>query len=52
MSGTKHLRHPELGEIELEFQALTLPDDSGQRILTYTGDALALLGTIHCTPAG
>ena len=42
-SGVKHLRHPELGELELEFQALTLPDDSGQRILTYTGPALELL---------
>ena len=50
VSGVKYLRHPELGEIELEFQALTLPDDSGQRILTYTGDALALLATIPCTP--
>ena len=39
----KYLRHPELGELELEFQALNLPDDSGQRILTYTGAALELL---------
>ena len=43
VSGTKHLRHPELGDLEVEFQALTLPDDSGQRILTYTGPALELL---------
>ena len=39
--GVKYLRHPELGKIELEFQALNLPDDSGQRILTYTGEALS-----------
>ena len=52
VSGTKYLRHPELGEIELEFQALTLPDDSGQRILTYTGDALALLGTFTARRSG
>ena len=43
VSGMKYLRHPELGELELEFQALNLPDDSGQRILTYTGEALELL---------
>jgi transcriptional regulator with XRE-family HTH domain len=36
VSGTKRFRHPEVGELELEFQALALPDDSGQRILTYT----------------
>ena len=37
VSGTRRLRHPELGELEVEFQALDLPDGSGQRILTYTG---------------
>ena len=37
VSGTKRLRHPELGELDVEFQALDLPDGSGQRILTYTG---------------
>jgi hypothetical protein len=36
LSGVKHFHHPEVGELELEFQALQLPDDSGQRILTYT----------------
>ena len=31
MSGTKHFRHPELGDLELEFEALTCPTtaDSG-----------------------
>ena len=36
VSGTKRLHHPEVGELDLEFQALQLPDDSGQRLLTYT----------------
>jgi hypothetical protein len=34
-SGTKHLHHPEIGQLELEFEVLHLPDDSGQRIITY-----------------
>jgi len=36
LAGTKLLRHPEVGELELEFAVLALPDESGQRILTYT----------------
>jgi transcriptional regulator with XRE-family HTH domain len=36
LAGVKRLRHPEVGELELEFAVLLLPDDSGQRILTYT----------------
>lgn len=43
VAGVKYLRHPVLGEVELEFQTLSLPDDSGQRILTYTGETLGLL---------
>ncbi len=39
VSGTKLLRHPEVGDLELEFQALQLPDDSGQRLLAYTAPA-------------
>lgn len=35
-SGTKHLHHPEVGELELDFEALHLPDTDGQRILTHT----------------
>jgi transcriptional regulator with XRE-family HTH domain len=35
VSGTKLLHHPEVGDLDLEFQALQLPDDSGQRLLTY-----------------
>lgn len=46
VSGVKRLRHPQLGELDVEFQALALPDDSGQRILTYTGEGLKLLGAV------
>lgn len=35
-SGRKHFRHPEVGDFELEFEVLHLPDDTGHRILTYT----------------
>ena len=52
VSGIKHLRHPEVGELDVEFQILHLPDDSGQRIMTYTASpaspseaALRLLNT-------
>jgi transcriptional regulator with XRE-family HTH domain len=36
VSGTKLLHHPEVGNLDLQFEALHLADDSGQRILTYT----------------
>ncbi|MEV4999917.1 helix-turn-helix transcriptional regulator [Nocardioides sp. LML1-1-1.1] len=36
MSGTKLLRHPVLGDLELDFEVLSVPDDSGHRMLTYT----------------
>jgi hypothetical protein len=35
-AGTKALRHPEVGDMDLEFAVLHLPDASGHRILTYT----------------
>jgi transcriptional regulator with XRE-family HTH domain len=35
-SGLKRFQHPEVGEFELEFEILHLPDDTGHRILTYT----------------
>lgn len=50
VSGRKHLRHPEVGELELDFEALHLPDGAGHRLMTYTavpgsptGAALRLL---------
>lgn len=38
MSGHKILNHPHLGSLELGFEVLTMPDDSGHRILTYTAE--------------
>ncbi len=49
-SGTKQFRHPEVGDLDLDFEVLHLPDVSGQRIVTHTAEpgsaaaaALALL---------
>lgn len=36
MSGTKTIRHPVLGDLELDFEVLSMPDSSGHRLLTYT----------------
>lgn len=38
MSGHKTLKHPQLGTLELGFEVLTMPDDSGHRVLTYTAE--------------
>lgn len=38
VSGVKHLRHPELGELELWFEVLDSPDGSGHRVLMYTAE--------------
>lgn len=38
MSGLKYMHHPEVGELELNFEVLTQHDDSGHRILIYTTD--------------
>ncbi|MFC6087144.1 helix-turn-helix transcriptional regulator [Sphaerisporangium aureirubrum] len=35
-SGTKYFRHPEVGDLALEFEALHLPDEPGHRILMYS----------------
>ncbi|MDO5084547.1 MAG: helix-turn-helix transcriptional regulator [Arachnia propionica] len=37
-SGFKRLRHPEVGEIELGYEMLHLPEGNGQRILTHTAE--------------
>jgi len=49
-SGTKQLHHPQVGDLELHYEALHLPDSNGQRLLTHTAtpgtasaDALRLL---------
>lgn len=35
-SGTKHLHHPEVGDLDTHYQALHLPDADGQRLLAHT----------------
>lgn len=49
-SDTKLLHHPEIGDLDLHYEVLHLPDSNGQRILTHTAtpgspsaDALQLL---------
>ena len=56
-TGTKRLHHPVVGDLDLAYEALELPGDSGQRILVYTAepgspshDALALLASWTSTP--
>lgn len=39
MSGTKLMQHPRAGALELDFEMLSMPDDSGHRLLTYTAAA-------------
>ena len=56
-TGAKRLHHPVVGDLDLAYEALELPGDSGQRILVYTAepgspshDALALLASWASTP--
>lgn len=58
--GTKHLRHPVIGDITLDYETLTMPGDPDQHLFIYTTapgtpsrQAMELLG-IHTasTPAG
>jgi len=51
-SGTKHLRHPAVGELVLDFEVLALPADPGLTLSVYTAaagtpsaDALRLLAS-------
>ncbi|TCO59179.1 helix-turn-helix domain-containing protein [Actinocrispum wychmicini] len=37
-TGTKYLHHPVIGRLELRFEMLQLPDDSGQRVLVYSAE--------------
>ncbi|WP_394941558.1 helix-turn-helix transcriptional regulator [Psychromicrobium sp. YIM B11713] len=39
MSGMKILNHPRCGQLELDYEVLSMPDDSGHRLLTYTAVA-------------
>lgn len=57
-TGAKTLHHPVVGALTLDYEALELPGDSGQRILVYTAEpgspshqALDLLASWTTTPA-
>lgn len=51
--GRKQFRHPEVGELDLDFEVLTSPDDSGHRTLLYTaGTAAAMSGLELLARAG
>ncbi|MER6979648.1 helix-turn-helix transcriptional regulator [Streptomyces carpinensis] len=52
-SGTKQLRHPLVGVMDLSFENLVIPGTSGQRLIAYTAEpgspsdaALRLLGSV------
>jgi transcriptional regulator with XRE-family HTH domain len=54
--GTKRLRHPAIGELDLAYEALELPGDDGLTVVTYSaepgtpsGDGLELLATWAAT---
>ncbi|MFF5855790.1 helix-turn-helix transcriptional regulator [Streptomyces sp. NPDC012751] len=56
-SGSKSLRHPEVGTLELGFENLCLPGSAGQRMIAYTAEpgtpsdaALRLLTTTASLP--
>jgi hypothetical protein len=57
-TGAKKLHHPIVGDLTLDYEALDLPGDSGQRILVYSAEpgsrsqeALDLLASWATTPA-
>ncbi len=56
--GVKEFHHPEVGDLDLAFEVLHLPDDPGQRLMTHTAEpgsaseaALALLSSTLPAPA-
>ena len=57
-TGAKTLHHPVVGDLTLDYEALELPGDNGQRILVYnaepasrTQEALDLLASWATAPA-
>jgi hypothetical protein len=37
--GVKHFTHPIVGQLELQFEVMTMPDDSAHRILIYSAES-------------
>lgn len=56
VSGTKYMHHPEVGAIEIGFEVLTPPDESGHRVLLYTpqpgSPSASALDLLHRDSAG
>jgi MmyB-like transcription regulator ligand binding domain len=55
-TGLKRFSHPDVGELELSFEAMELPGDDGLTLIAYSAppgsrshDALALLATLRAT---
>ncbi|GAA4739210.1 helix-turn-helix transcriptional regulator [Modestobacter marinus] len=52
VSGTKQLRHPEVGDLAVAFEVLTPPDDPGSRVLFYSAEpatpSAAALDLLRC----
>jgi hypothetical protein len=58
MQGRKTFNHPEVGEIELDWERLTVPGAGGQVLMVYSAEpgtpaatALTLLATLAATAA-
>jgi hypothetical protein len=58
MSGRKAFNHPDVGEIELDWDRLTIPGSGGQVLMVYSAKpgtraatALTLLATLAATAA-
>jgi hypothetical protein len=56
ISGVKHFHHPQVGDMQLNYERLELVFDTGLTIFTYTADsgtrsadALGLLGSLAAT---
>jgi hypothetical protein len=57
-NGTKHFRHPSVGELTVDWDVFELPGDPGQRMVNYSAEpsspihqALQLLASWATTPA-
>jgi hypothetical protein len=56
-SGIKHIRHPDVGDLEFIYEAVNLPDYPGWTMFAYTSavgspteERIQLLGSLSSTP--